>query len=80
MSSLNEMSTDQLGNRVVVRGEELLRPPPPLSTAGFNQIFKRRRERFFLHLGNLLRDFHRDHTYHPNIHFVLFQMSWEENL
>jgi hypothetical protein len=43
----NEMPTDQLGNRVVMRGEELLRPPPPLSTAGFNQIFKRRRERFF---------------------------------
>ncbi len=34
-SSLNEISTNQLGTRVVVRGEALLSPPPPLSTAGF---------------------------------------------
>jgi hypothetical protein len=32
-SSLNEMSTYQLGNRVVARGAALLRPHPPLSTA-----------------------------------------------
>ncbi len=33
-SSINEISTDQLGNRVVVMiGDALLRPPPPLSTA-----------------------------------------------
>jgi hypothetical protein len=32
-SSLNETSTFQLGNRVVVRGVALLRPHPPLSTA-----------------------------------------------
>ena len=29
-SSLNEISTDQLENRVVVRGKALLRPPPSL--------------------------------------------------
>jgi hypothetical protein len=45
-SFFNEMPMDQLGNRVVVMGEELLHPPPPLSTAGFNQIFNRRRELF----------------------------------
>jgi hypothetical protein len=33
MSSLNEISPDQLVNRVV-RGEALLPPAPPLSTAG----------------------------------------------
>ncbi len=37
MSSLNEISTDQLGNRVVVRGEALLRPTTPLSSAGGQQ-------------------------------------------
>ncbi len=36
MSSLTEIATDQLVNRVVVRrGDALLRPPPPLSRAGF---------------------------------------------
>jgi hypothetical protein len=35
MSSLQEISTNQLGNRLVVRWEALLRPPPSLSTAGF---------------------------------------------
>jgi hypothetical protein len=41
-SSLNEIFTDQLGNRVVVGGGgALLRPPPPLSIAGFSRrIFK----------------------------------------
>ncbi len=34
-SSSNEISTDQSGDRVVVRGEALLRPPPPLSTVCF---------------------------------------------
>jgi hypothetical protein len=29
------ISRDQLGNTVVVRGEALLRPYPPLSAAGF---------------------------------------------
>jgi hypothetical protein len=32
-SSLNEKSTFQLGNRVVMMGAALLHPPPPLSTA-----------------------------------------------
>jgi hypothetical protein len=37
-SSLNEISTDQLGkySRVVVGVEALLRPPPLLSTTGVN--------------------------------------------
>jgi hypothetical protein len=30
----NKISTDYLGNRVVVRGEALLCPPEPFSTAG----------------------------------------------
>jgi hypothetical protein len=34
-SSLNELSTDQLGNKKRVRREVLSRPPPPLSVAGF---------------------------------------------
>jgi hypothetical protein len=33
-SSLNGISTDQLGNRVVVRGKALLSPSPPLYAAG----------------------------------------------
>jgi len=33
-SSLNQISTDQVGKRVVVRWEALLRPPSPLPTAG----------------------------------------------
>jgi hypothetical protein len=34
-SSLKKISRDQLGNRVVVRGEVLLRPASLLCTAGF---------------------------------------------
>jgi hypothetical protein len=34
-SSLNEISTDPLGYRVVARGEAILCPPPSLSTEGF---------------------------------------------
>jgi hypothetical protein len=34
-SSLFEVSKDQLGNRVVVRGKAILSSSPPLSTAGF---------------------------------------------
>jgi hypothetical protein len=37
-SSLNKMSTDQLGNRVIVRGGGVA--PPARSIAGFGQIFK----------------------------------------
>jgi hypothetical protein len=37
-SSLNEISTDRLGNMVVVKGggrvEKLLQPPSPFSTTG----------------------------------------------
>ncbi len=40
MSSLNEISMDQLGNRVVVRGWGVTPPAPPLSTSAFRQIFK----------------------------------------
>jgi hypothetical protein len=43
-SSLNEISTNQLGNRVVVRGEGVtpFAPTPPLSTAGFRVYIYRR--------------------------------------
>ncbi len=45
MSSLNEISTDQLGNRVVVRGIRITPLDPtllPFSTAGFwtDAVFK----------------------------------------
>jgi hypothetical protein len=40
-SSLNEISTDQLGNRLVMRNGWLLGPPPPLSNYSYTgQIFK----------------------------------------
>ncbi len=48
------IQADQLGNRVWVMGEALLRPPPPLSSASF--WTKRRRRRFFLHVGYLLHE------------------------
>jgi hypothetical protein len=52
-SSLNEISTDQLGNRVGgERGEALLRPS--LFTAGFWTDIQRRQEGFITHLGDLL--------------------------
>jgi hypothetical protein len=48
------IQADQLGNRVWVMGEVLLRPPPPLSAASF--WTERRRGRFFLHVGYLLHE------------------------
>jgi hypothetical protein len=53
-SSLNETSTpDQLGENsvmVLVRREALLRPPPPVYTAGFwVMVFKDDVNGFFLH-------------------------------
>jgi hypothetical protein len=48
-SSLNEISTNQLGNRVVIRREGVSLPVPiPFSTAGFWTDTSRRRKRFFL--------------------------------
>ncbi len=47
-------SADLKRNRVVVRGETSLHPPPPLSTAGFWTYHERRREKFFLHLHRIL--------------------------
>ncbi len=41
MSSLNKMDKDQLGNRVVVRGEVFLHPPPhPFLQQASGEIFE----------------------------------------
>ncbi len=47
-SSLNEISTDKLGNKGLYEREALLRQPPPLYTTGFWTDIQRRRERFSL--------------------------------
>jgi hypothetical protein len=51
-SSVKEISTDQLENRMGVRGVTPFTPVPP--TAGFWTDIQRRRELFFLHLGYFL--------------------------
>jgi hypothetical protein len=53
-SSLSEISTDPLGNWVLVKGGRVTQPAPtPSFTACFGTDVSRRRERLILHLGYL---------------------------